>query len=304
MLVRPSDFTARLLRRLNRRTLPVHSVFERSINLLIGPTILLTITSPSLGRSPFGLAAQGDLAPILPTIRRADALTWHAGALWAAGARLFTLAAEPPYPSGLAVADPHPSADAPTFHRLLQGLVVGQPRGLAELLPHWPRGGPLTPVAEHPALQSPWIARASTAMAVFGRGDAAELPAAAPRLLGLGIGLTPSGDDFLIGYLAGRLAQGRRAEVRAIGRALAPRAFTATSLVSASYLRHAFRGRFGSQLRHLIGVLHTPSTSPAELRAAASQVIAVGSTSGWDSLIGLLTALYRYQSETDPAPPR
>ncbi len=305
LLVIPSDFVARLLPRLEGRVLPVHSTFERSLNLSVGPTVLLTVTSPSLGRSPFGLVAETELGAILPAIRRAGRVTYRTGTWQVDENPVLTLSPRPPYPTGLTAHTPVPGVSAAAFHQLLLSLAEPEQGGLAEVLPHWPCGQPLSQMAvPPPANLSPGVARAWEPMMVFDHAHTPDLVEAAPRLLGLGLGLTPSGDDFLLGFVAGRLAQGRRDEVRALGRALSHRVFDATSLVSASYLRHAFRGRFGSQLRRLIAVLHSRSADPQELRTAVLGAIQVGSTSGWDTLVGLLTALYRFQHEQDPVLPR
>jgi len=298
VLAYPSDFTVRLLPRLQGRSLPVHSLFARSVNLLASPTVLLTITDPSLGRSPFGLAAEGDVAAIIPAIREAGALTCRPGGIWAAGRKLLTVETGAPYSTDLAVVQQRPIVDARSFHQLLLTLSDGARGGLTDLLFTWPWCQPLSQSAA-PA----WVERARASAAVFARAAAPDLVGAAARLLGLGIGLTPSGDDFLVGFSAERLAQGCHHEVKLLAGALSHRVFRATSLVSASYLRHAFRGRFGSQVRRLVHVLHNPAATPEELRAAVQQVVSVGSTSGWDSVIGMLAALYRYQNETDPASP-
>lgn len=59
------------------------------------------------------------------------------------------------------------------------------------------------------------------------------------RLAGIGEGLTPAGDDLLVGYAAGlTLWHGREEEARAIADVAAPR----TNLLSATLLRHAARG--------------------------------------------------------------
>lgn len=59
------------------------------------------------------------------------------------------------------------------------------------------------------------------------------------ELAGRGEGLTPAGDDYLVGYAAAlALLKGRRAEARALAEAAAAR----TTRLSATLLRHAARG--------------------------------------------------------------
>ena len=75
---------------------------------------------------------------------------------------------------------------------------------------------------------------------VLQRPPGAGLPEPDPDLLaGRGPGLTPAGDDILCGYVAGLfLFHGRREEAAAI----AARAATRTTLLSATLLRHAAIG--------------------------------------------------------------
>ena len=137
------------------------------------------------------------------------------------------------------------------------------------------------------------------------------------RLVGLGEGLTPSGDDLLVGVLAGltRLAgEGGNAWARrqlpawraAVRRALA-RGPGVTTDVSREFLRHAAAGRFAEPLKELV-VSVRPSLSVGlrgaggvsgdareQALAVARQLIrralAVGASSGADGLAGLLLVL-------------
>lgn len=298
-LLRPSDFIARLLPSLSGRFLPLHSRFERSANLSVGPSLLMTITERSLGLSPFGLAVHGDLGDALQHLAHAGGLVYRNAVFRAGGRPLWELAPIPAYPTHLVPPSPRPHMSAGSFRRLLLDSLSGPQQGLAQLLT---RGEPGRVFSDDDAL-SDWVRGAAEPIALFRRDSGQSLVEAGRRLIGLGLGLTPSGDDFLVGFTAARLAQGRLAEVRALRLGLARHAMQATNLISASYLRHGFRGRFTSHMRDLIRQLHTPGVTPAALQPAVERLIAVGSTSGSDSLVGLLTALHRYEHEEGPVPP-
>jgi Protein of unknown function (DUF2877) len=101
------------------------------------------------------------------------------------------------------------------------------------------------------------------------------------RLLGLGPGLTPLGDDVLAGLLVtlGALGAPRFAPLGATVRALAPER---TTFVSAALLRHAARGECVPQLAALL--------TGAPRAGAVDALLGVGHTSGAGLAIGVLAA--------------
>ncbi len=108
-------------------------------------------------------------------------------------------------------------------------------------------------------------------------------PDAARRLVGLGAGLTPSGDDVLVGYLAALRARADGAALhRALGEAVKAR-LDRTNAIAATYLRAAIDGRVGSVLQ-----------SAARARVIDRHVrpmLAFGHESGACTMIGLLLGL-------------
>ena len=109
----------------------------------------------------------------------------------------------------------------------------------------------------------------------------------ARSLVGLGPGLTPSGDDALCGFMLARRLCGSRlcSADAAIGR-VASTAYAATSDVSAVHLTLAAQGRFGEALLNVA----TEWISGRErlLSAAVGRCLAEGATSGADGLLGLV----------------
>jgi len=110
-------------------------------------------------------------------------------------------------------------------------------------------------------------------------------------LIGLGPGLTPAGDDFLIGALAVLGALGQTNMHTALAQDIAAAA-NRTSPLSASLLRAAAAGHVGENLHTMIAAIVTGDADGA-LNAAAR----IGHTSGFDALAGaVVTArdLYRW----------
>lgn len=135
------------------------------------------------------------------------------------------------------------------------------------------------------AVAAPRIADLGEALAADDRGAAGV---AARGLIGLGIGLTPSGDDLIVGVLAGLRAMDHPA-----GPALAAEIAAATpgrtGPVSEVVLRQATRGAFAEPLHDLLVAI--AGQRPASLVRAMARVLSCGSTSGADTLVGLLMAL-------------
>jgi Protein of unknown function (DUF2877) len=115
-----------------------------------------------------------------------------------------------------------------------------------------------------------------------------ELPTYPVRdLVGLGPGLTPSGDDFLMGALAMLDALEQTNMHAALGEAILAAAGR-TSPVSASLLRAAAAGHVGENLHMMIAAIIA-----GEVDAALAAAARIGHTSGWDALAGAVVTLYR-----------
>ena len=116
----------------------------------------------------------------------------------------------------------------------------------------------------------------------------------AVRLIGWGEGLTPAGDDFLVGLLAGldAMAKGsanRAAFLTGFRAALAAHA-DRTTAIAAHYLRLAAGSHFGADLRRLRNALLS-SSDVARVEHLADDALAVGATSGADQVAGLLAGI-------------
>jgi hypothetical protein len=141
----------------------------------------------------------------------------------------------------------------------------------------------------------PLLARATE------RRDVMGVAGAAARLVGLGPGLTPSGDDFIAGYLAALWSRagfesGIDAMLHSLGDALAP-LFLRTNAISRQMLSDAAQGRFAERLVDVTRAV----AGEGDVVCAAAQALASGHSSGADTLCGLL---FGYAPEqTVPSPP-
>jgi hypothetical protein len=281
------------------RSSAVHSVFRSAFNVSTGDG-LLTIASTATGGLPNGIVA--DIATDFRTLGLRPGMAARATA---AGLRVEA--------AGLAIDVDRAAAWSPRFARPIDGngdaarvwrwrshrvrsiaatVVSGRPTASAAGL------GPIlgTACADRDLgvveRAGPILARLETGLR---RGDRAAAAAGARSLIGLGPGLTPSGDDALVGIEAAAWAL----EAPMAG-FLAPALSDVgdrTTAVAGALLRHASAGEFSERLLDLLGALLGPDM--AGIPAAIERAVAWGATSGSDCLVGVLLGL---DAATDTTP--
>jgi hypothetical protein len=129
-------------------------------------------------------------------------------------------------------------------------------------------------------------------LAALHEGDRQGIAAGAAALAGLGPGLTPAGDDFLLGLMAGlrtwpQFLAKRGLTVEETGQIIYGATAGRTNLLSTALLRSAREGLFGETWHNLLAALRQGRAG--EVRRAADRVLDFGETSGADALSGFLT---------------
>ena len=143
------------------------------------------------------------------------------------------------------------------------------------------------------------VARVHALAAAYGRDDVEAVDRASRALLGLGGGLTPSGDDLVGGALFGRLLvvdEARR--WRALGERLAAEARRASHAISAALLADLAGGASFAPLHELADALAAGDDDAACVAARA--LAALGHSSGWDMLAGVLIGARRPEVVAEP----
>jgi hypothetical protein len=124
-------------------------------------------------------------------------------------------------------------------------------------------------------------------------------------LVGVGEGLTPSGDDVLVGVLAGldaaREVSGDAAALRQRLGAELERGTSRTTRLAAQMLDAATAGFYAEPVLGLLETLALPKPGAKAVQRAVTALFAVGHRSGADTLRGIDAALGRLAGE---APPR
>jgi hypothetical protein len=274
----------------------VLNVFDRACNLVNVHGDVLAVVTSERGLTPFALVvASGDRAPFRGInetssvrvqrhrlslgpfgIDASRAAVWNPVPAWSDIRRLFTGGARLDELAALAFGH-GPSGSL---------LELFDPAGQAGVLPE--------------RLKSRAYQGAHELVAGMRTGSIEIAIAGVQRLAGLGGGLTPAGDDFVLGVLlaawAGLYDGGSEKLCLAVAEAAASR----TTALSAAYLRAAARGECSAYWHGLFGALLRPEA--VELRAAIWALLSVGHTSGADALAGFLAA--RLAVPSLPAGPR
>jgi len=116
--------------------------------------------------------------------------------------------------------------------------------------------------------------------------DAAGLETAVTQLAGLGPGLTPAGDDFLLGLLLGLWATRPEAEVVDLAEHVVETAVPRTTKLSAAWLKAAAAGEAWLAWHNLLATL----LDGIEWQQPFNRILNQGATSGIASLMGFIAA--------------
>lgn len=294
----------------------VHSVFRRSANLLLGPSELIGLVDADAGNAPNAVVLQtfdGDLPGLLPGFLPGMPMRCREGCILIGDGIAVEL-------GGAQVWNPDP--EPPAVLRTRAGLAETRMK-LTEAIDAWGSEAGLRAAvmaalkrddAGSPGLGSPGDAgremdrlgqiaqpRLKRLFDAFSRHDGPETLAAALSLVGLGPGLTPSGDDFLAAF-AGTMVLGERWGIGAnpatagLVRGLAAGIRGKTTLAGETLLRPALEGHLPEHLAEMIRELVGASVDSSPGIAAGctpkiQKVLAWGSTSGTDLACGTLAAL-------------
>ena len=133
-----------------------------------------------------------------------------------------------------------------------------------------------------------WLQKSFKAAASFTKEAPVE------KLLGLGPGLTPSGDDFIGSMLITLHSMDLNETQTVLAKGVLEHAPTCTNPISAQHLCAATEGLGSIRLHHLFKALHAGQDQAQALKDLTS----IGHTSGWDALAGVYTTLKIWHDAT------
>jgi hypothetical protein len=252
----------------------VHSVFARACNIS-WRDLLLTLVAPGLGDGPTTLRlGHGFPADLRHLFRPGDRVRSQAGSSPSRGMALHLADAtvwrpaplRPLLPAAGTAANMHLACNALIRHRRTYSSVIDREGG---------------------------VVLAGLAQACHELDIEGALPHL-DRLVGWGEGLTPAGDDVLVGWCAALRAlagdcTNRRHFRHAFSAAILSRAHRTTP-IAAHYLRLAARGHFNADVTRLHDVLLC-GQDIGSVAGALDAALDVGATSGADMVAGMIAGL-------------
>lgn len=270
----------------------VHSVFERAANLELAGQRLVVLLDATCPNVPHGIRlASSAWYRLRASLRVGDALELDPHGLWftRSGARVDLSAAH------------RWQVDLAGTHADRCDAGVGRGLAAVSAVAHAVHARTGDPVA---AAYSRRLARVQPPLESAIRALRADHAIEQlHRLLGLGCGLTPSGDDFIVGCLAG-LAIGTRNQPersRFLMDVTCGLDNSATTLISRQHLSDACHLEFAQPLAELAIAIGIGS---ADALSKLDAALAVGASSGADGVQGLLFALNAWPPQPYPASQR
>lgn len=262
----------------------VHSVFAKAVNFTGPRGSLYSLVAAELDDAPGTVRVSHTAGTMLDNlgIKPGDVVATIDGGLVCGPVTVNTVSVSPWSPA----LPPFPSRPADR-RRLADSLVIlrkeivaaGQDGGLKAFI-----AGSAGTVLEERLAE-----RATALVGALAAGNLDDALTAGNRLIGLGTGLTPSGDDFLAGMMvifnmpAGPFGR-RHRETAATWAAGAE-----TGTVSRAMLRHAARGRTRAGVVAMLEAL--TDHAARGLAAAVRRVLNSGATSGTDLAAGIAAGL-------------
>jgi hypothetical protein len=268
----------------NTRQPRILHIFDRACNLINERREVLSIVTPQIGNGPFNLVLENDfcfsehinlqsqisissdqlhLGNL--TIRTTDVNLWNPGPDWARlHAKKDTILKQLVSQQMQGFSSQHNFSD----HK---EIASSQPTLLA------------TTSAQLPLTNYQAISNLSSAIA------SANLPSslsATQNLAGLGIGLTPAGDDFIMGAIYAAWIIHPLEIASALAQEIANTAAPLTTSLSAAWLRSAGKGEAGIVWHEFLNALVAGNTSAIQLQM--TKLLSIGHTSGADALAGFV----------------
>lgn len=271
----------------------VHSLYGEALNI-VTPKGLVSLVASQKGRGPLNVVlADNRLADLRGVIESGSLVTFGEGCI-TAGERIRVNL------DGAAIYNPsmrfRRAAQSPSLvvrnigeaRKLILG--AGHPEGLGALLrllsPEPP--SPSSPATPFVAFALPSV---KSLMLSLHKGDPKGAVSAARGLFGLGVGLTPSGDDLVAGTLVALILGSKNGVggpplLSEAAIAIASASERRTTLLSREYVNQASLGKSNEAVVRFVEDIFAGTYE--ELRKSLIELLAFGATSGTDIAAGVV----------------
>jgi hypothetical protein len=246
-------------------------LFDQAINLIDAHGTIISIVPPNIGAGPFSIVVDGE-RPFPSTINPSTNIHKTADHLHIGPLHIDLRPA--------AVWQPHPPWNS-LREQQHQWLMI-LPELQTAVTQQQERLTSGTPVNFAPRFQS----AAAAVREAIAHPNAPGLETAVMQLAGLGPGLTPAGDDFLLGLLLGLWATRPEAEVVELGQRVVETAVPRTTQLSAAWLQAAAQGEAWLAWHNFLEGLLAGDNWQQPFK----RILNNGATSGIAALIGFIAS--------------
>jgi hypothetical protein len=242
----------------------VWGVFEQACNLIDDRGRIIALVLPAVGQGPFSISVPGSPGIFEPFLANQPA--WANREAVVIGPWRIEL-------TDAAIWEPQ-------IDRPEKPLKLNLIANILEPYANWPNLAEETPLAQR------LLRLARQLIKAINQPDKLEqLSQAVAKLAGLGPGLTPAGDDYMIGAMAALWLTGHPEMMELIAATAIPR----TNALSAAFLRAAARGEFMEPWHALAEAWQAEDEQAAV--TAVTRIAAFGASSGADALAGFTHTL-------------
>jgi hypothetical protein len=234
-------------------------VFEEACNLINERKEILSIVTPQIGNGPFNLVIEEDIN-FQDHINLESPISSSPNSLQLGKLKIFFKNSQ--------LWNPKPNWDALHLHQ-------NQIRQQLQITNYQNLQSPITSLQQQ--FSNSLISNDLQSTKIF-----------ASKLAGLGIGLTPAGDDFIMGALHAAWIIHPQENAHALGESVAGVCEALTTSLSAAYIKSAGKGEAGELWHDFFNSLILQSPN---LQSPISNILAIGHTSGADAMAGFLAVI-------------
>jgi hypothetical protein len=265
----------------------VHSVFKNGLNIQMGKKLFFIGTTKN-GRLPFGIHLEAQLIELLVSVTKANTqVVWQEEnkQLCFENGLIVNLEKAGSYTNKLNTVAESKSTMLQHLETFVSLLVnYGEPTGLDVDIEQF-----IVDYATDASAPNETITRIYTLMEVVLSSDEEQIDNVLRYFLGRGRGLTPSGDDHIVGLLAVHAVTGALYPVFIETAKKIIENESITTDVAREYLIYALRGEFGSPVIDLIDQL--VQRNSINLEKEIIKLFTMGHSSGVDTAFGILIGI-------------
>jgi len=272
----------------NSRHPRILHVFDHACNLINGRREILSVVTQQIGNGPFNL-----VIPRLPEyLNLQSPISNAANQLNLGDLTINTVNTKPwsPRPDWERL---HAMRDHITQLLLTNHQKCGLPlRGLRDM-PFAQTAQGCSTTSLNPNLPITEYQFSNSLISALANADLSSSLTATPKIAGLGIGLTPAGDDFILGAVLAAWIIHPPETARVLAEEITNVAVPLTTSLSAAWLRSAGRGEAGILWHEFFDALSLGDPSAIQLQI--NKLLSIGHTSGADALAGFISVLISFK---------